>query len=290
MEAPSYADQIVQAFRQGNPHVAPVTPPRPDPASSGGPCSLTRVAQAGGAISQLLVHPSFVPFEQLFRKLPEQGVFTATPERNFIFELGSFEVPQQMAFVLLDYSFNIHRLSGAAAGDTVPIERERLATLMGYDVKINNTRKGNLMYELDPQPIEATQEAFAPQQTGGTILSAPSAPPTPGVLPIFPDGSGPQPATPLQFSAASFQRVASPAGPGLSLLPQRPQRQGARDVPFTYVATENQRVTFEVVIFKPIPIPLAFFEVDATGMLVPQNVLSDMFDGMKPCVSQGGGR
>lgn len=289
MESTSYADQIVQAFRTVNPHVVPVTPPRPDPASSGGPCSLTRVAQAGGAISQLLVHPSFVPFEQLFRKLPEQGVFTATPERNFIFELGAFEVPQQMAFVMLDYSFNIHRLSGAAAGDTVPIESQRLATLMGYDVKINETRKGNLLYELDPQPIQATQEAFAPQQTGGTILSAPPVA-IPGVLPIFPDGAGPQPASPAQFAVANFQRVANPAGPGLSLLPQRPQRQGARDVPFTYVATENQRVSFQTVIFKPIPIPLAFFEVDVTGMLVPQNVLSDMFEGMKPCVSQGGGR
>lgn len=284
------AADLIRAFQQANPHMGGSVPPRPDPAAGGGPCSLTRVAQAGGAISQMLVHPSFVPFEQLFRKLPEQGVFTATPERNFVFELGSFAVPQQMSFVMLDYSFNLHRLSGGAAGDTVPIESQRLATLMGYDVKINDTRKGNLLYELDPQPIQATQEAFAPQQTGGTILSAPAAPLTPGVLPIFPDGSGPQPATPLQFSAANFQRVASPAGPGLSLLPQRPQRQGARDVPFTYVATENQRVSFQVVIFKPIPIPLAFFEVDVTGMLVPQNVLSDMYESMKPCVSQGGGR
>jgi hypothetical protein len=288
MEAPSYADQIVRTFRDVNPHVVPVVPPRPDPASSGGPCSLTRVAQAGGAISQLLVHPSFVPFEQLYRKLPEQGVFTATAERNFVFELGAFEVPQQMAFLLLDYSFQIHRLSGAVAGDTVPLERERLATLLGYDVKINETRKGNLLFELDPQPISATQEAFAPQQTGGTIIG--TSPTRAGIVPTFPSGSGPQPATPAQFAAANFQRVASPAGPGLSLLPQRPTRQGALDVPFTYVAYENQRVAFQVVIFKPIPIPLAFFEVDVTGMLVPQNVLADMFEGMKPCVSPGGGR
>lgn len=287
----NYADAIVRAFRATNPHVTPGVPPRPDPAASGAACSSSRVVAAGGAISQLLVHPSFVPFEQLFRRLPEQGVFEASPERNFQFELGSFVVPQQMAFVLLDYSFNIHRLSGAAAGDTVPIERQRLSTLLGYDVKIDNTRKGNLLFELDPQPVTAARSAFAPVSTGGTILNVDNPDESrPGVLPLFPSGTGPLPASPAQFAAANFQRSATPGGPGLSLLPQRPGRQGARDVPFTYVATENQRVVFEVVVFRPIPIPIAFFEVDAVGMLVSQNVLKAMFDEMKPCVSTGGGR
>lgn len=287
--------QLSTVFLQANEGLTARVPPRPDPSSYGAPCSANRVVQAGGIMTQLLVHPSFVPFEFLFRKLPEEGVFTATPERNFVFELGAFDVPQQMTFCLLDYRFNVHRLNGAAVGDTVPIEDERLATLLGYDWLVDQYRPTNLRMEIDPVPIEATKDAFQPQPSAGVIATGSggtaTSDPTRFGLPAFAPSSGPQQATQAQFNAANFARSATPAGPGLSLLPQRTRRVGAPPpFPFTRPVRSDQTLSFQVVIFKPVPIPLAFFEVSFTGVIMPANTLEDMFEGMKPCVSPDGGR
>lgn len=276
--------ELAQHFLNANPGLQTgVAPPRPEPASHGRPCA-TPVVQSGGALASLLMHPSFVPFEQMYRKLPEEGMFTATPQRNFKFELGAFQVPVSMTFLFVDYSFRVYRLSGAAAGDTVPLEDRRLSTLFGFDVKIDAYRKGNLRYELDPTPIEATKQAYNPPPSGGTIASGndPTA-----RFGVFPPSSAPQGATQAQFNAAPFARSAAPGGAGLSLLPQRSERQGALPLPFTYLVESNQRVQFECTIFKPIPIPLAFFELDVTGFLMPANVVNTLLAGLKACTSQG---
>src|SRR5574340_435017 len=78
-----------------------------------------RIVSAGGALTDLLMHPSFLPVENLFRKLAEQAMFTATPQNQFKFELGAFEVPKNHALLIADYRFRLHRLSGQAAGDTM---------------------------------------------------------------------------------------------------------------------------------------------------------------------------
>lgn len=275
--------RVLKEVAEANRGLSATVPPRPDPASYGAPCSAQRVVQAGGALSQLLMHPSFTPFEVLFRRLPEEGVFEATPQRNFRFELGAFAVPSRMSFVFVDYRFDIFRLSGAVAGDFVPLEERRLADRIGYDVKINDYRKGNLRYELDPRPIQIQRQDYQGQQRGGTTAFGP--------LPFVPPpGAGPAAPTPAQFAGANFARASTPAGTGNALLPQRTQRQGPLPLPFTYVAEGDQRVAFDVVVFKPIPIPLAFFEVSVTGLLIPANLLSDMLEGMRPCSSPGGGR
>jgi hypothetical protein len=283
-----FSEDLATAFGRTNDWM-PRPPPRPDPGGYGSPCSASRVAQVGGSISELLVHPAFVPFEVLYRKLPEAGMFTATPQRNFTFELGAFQVPQQMTFVFADYSFNVFRPNGAAVGDSVPIEEARLTTVMGYDVKISAKRPANIRMEIDPVPIESTKDAFSPQQSPGVIATNNVQQFPMGFnVPAFEPSSAPQQATPAQFNAANFARSSTPSGPGLSLLPQRRGKLGPLKM-FTY-ARENETVSFEVVIFKPIPIPISFIEVDVTGILMPSNVLDDMINTIKPCVSQGGGR
>jgi len=277
--------ELAQRFLEANPGLqVGHAPPRPEPASH---CA-TPVVQAGGALASLLMHPSFVPFEQLYRKLPEEGMFSATPQRNFKFELGAFQVPGQMTFAFVDYSFRVYRLSGAAPGDTVPLESGRLSTLMGFDVTIDAYRKGNLQYQLDPTPIEATKEAYVPPPSAGTIASGSfgQGGTRTGIAAIAPSAP-PQGASQVQFNAAPFARSAAPGGAGLSLMPQRSERQGPLPLPFTYLVESNQRVQFQCTIFKSIPIPLAFFEVDVTGLLIPSNVVASLMHGLRACHPQG---
>lgn len=281
--------QMAQAFGQANPHMRQGDPAlAPQPSATYTRCGAERVIQAGGSFVNLLMHPSFVPFEHLFRKLPNEGVFTATPQKNFKFTLGSFIVPPSMSFCLVDYRFDIYRLNGAVAGDFVPIEERRLSTQIGYDVNIDQFRKGNLDYQLEPSIITPDEDAVTDAPTGGIDASSPFGPIPPQIgNPDFPTGNAPRGATAADFARARSISAASPAGTGTSTLPQRTQRQGALPLPFTVVVEANYRLKFEVIAFRPVPIPLAFFEVGLTGVLLPQNELKALFKGMQPCVAEG---
>lgn len=313
-------DRMLTAFQEANPHLGlGAAPPQPEPAAAFNPVSISRVVQAGGELAARFMHPTFLPFEKLFRKFPQQGVFEATPQKNFVMELGAFRVPQQMAFALVDYRFDLYRLSGAAAGDWVPLENRRLSGQIGYDVLIADYRKANLSYELDPTEILAPKEASEsmlspgiiaagaefndnqPPQINGAPFYPFAAPPTPGSLDpagyfsnparagnaLFAPSAPPFGASATDFANARAAASSSPGGPGLSLLPQRHERLGPLPLPFTLMVRENQRVQFKAVVFRPVPIPLAFFEVDVTGVLMPANVADSLLAAMAPHVPQG---
>ena len=291
--------ELATAFARYNPQLSDgPAPPPPEPAAhilanpsamfrgrADVPADAVRVVQAGGALTQLLMHPTFTPLEQLFRRLPEGGMFSASPDKPFKFELGAFQVPAQMAFAFIDYRFDIYRLGGAVPGDFMPIEERRLSTQVAYDVNISEYRKGNLRYELDPVPIQTTKEAFTGAPQGGIIAGRPAVP---GITAL--SNAALPTATGNQFNLAAFANSTSIGGPGLSSLPQRTQRQGPLPLPFTYIVRSNQRVQFSGIVWKAIPIPIAFFEVDVTGILMPSSVLDDMIKGMNPSTGAGGGR
>jgi len=293
----------MQALAQANPGLThpyqhgAFPPPPPDESSHATPCDAQRIVQAGGLLAELIMHPSFVAFEHLFRRFPEDGMFEATPERPFNGDLGSLTVPGSMSFLLCDYRFDPYRLNGGAVGDFVPVERRRLSTMMSYDVNTNQFRKGNLEYHLDPEPFTATKEALYPGARGGTIL--PAARPNgnnvggdglPTTQSSFLQQVAQQTAGQGAFDIGQFTRTAVAAGPALSSLPQRHARQGAPSMPWTQIVPANETLMFSVQVFRKIPIPLAFIEVSFSGFLVPSNLLSDMLQGLKPCVSPGGGR
>jgi hypothetical protein len=282
------AEQLAQGFLAANPALVPrphgQQGPPPAPATIVGACNSVRVTQAGGALASLLMHPTFVPLEHLYRKLPEASMFAATPEAPFKYELGAFSIPNSMAFVFVDYKFRLFRLSGAAAGDTVPLEDERLSTVMGFDVDISSYRQGQLFYEIDPVAVTATREGTS--TTSGGSVGAPSE--NTDFRADFPSGGLPR-ATQEQFTTAQFVRSAQPAGAGASLLPQTSQRQGPLPLPFSLYVKSGQTVRFFGIVFRPIPIPIAFTEVSVTGLLMPQNTLDAMLNGLKPCVQDGGG-
>jgi len=323
---PSLRDRMLNQFRADNPHLGlGAPPPQPAEASSANPTdarrvwdplSVSRIIQAGGETAARFLHPTFIPFEKLYRKFPQQGVFTASPQNNFVFELGAFRVPQQMAFALVDYRFAIYRLSGAAAGDWVELEDRRLSGQIGYDVLISDYRKANLSYELEPTEIQAAKEASEQPLSAGIIAAGAefndNQPPQIGGAPPYPfqpitpatpnspfadagragnslyaPSAPPFGATATDFANARAAAAASPGGPGLSLLPQRHERLGPLPLPFTIMVRENQRVSFKVIVFRPVPIPLAFFEVDVTGVLMPANVADSLLKAMAPYVVQG---
>lgn len=231
-------------------------PPRPDEgaATRGGPCAEQRVQLAGGLLNSLIVHPSVVPFEQLYRRLPEEGMFspTVSASRPFTFELGAFRVPDRMAVLLFDLRPDIFRFSGVDPGDFIPIEERRFASIMGFEITVDQRIPGNVQYQLDPIAIQRTTQAF------------------------------PTPDEESNFNIAAANSFANAAGVGTGLMPQRPTRYGAQSVPFTLFARSGQTVQVRCVIFRPVPSPIAFVEYDVAGMLVPSQWLDQMLSCAAP--------
>lgn len=220
-----------------------------------------RVNLAGNQLSTLITPKNITPLERLFRRNPVDGTLTATPERPFTFELGAIDVPAQMALVLLDWRFAIYVPSGLVAGDVRELEDRRLATSVGYDVKFTDSRQDNLSYQLEPSdPTSATD----------TYASSPNA----GIIP----GNGVGGVAQSIFARLRAEQATGVVPSGLSTLPQRHRREGQLVMPFTYVVRSNKRVNFETVIFRPIPFPVAFFEVDVSGFLIGANAIDQFME------------
>jgi len=237
-----------------------LAPGEPGRQLSRGWCNAERVVLAGGALTSQIVHPSITQFEQLFRVLPEEGMFDprVTPQRPFSFEMGAFRAPGRMALALFDLRPDIYRFSGIDAGDYVPVEARRFASIMGFDILIDGRRTdGNIQYQLDPQAI----------QHGGTQAYQPE----PGSTDLY-----------AALDIGQSSSFASPAGSGNALTPQRPTRYGALSLPFMMLVRSGQVVQIRCVIFRRIPSPIAFIEYDIAGLLIPEQILSTYLECIKP--------
>lgn len=246
------------AFAAANPQLnSPNVRARISPAvgSVSGCADATRTVIAGGAMGQMLMHPSFVPFQLTFRKLPDDGVYNASKTRQYAFEIGSFTVPTNMTLAVAEYSFLPYRLSGIAPGEAVPLEPGRLSLDVAYDLNISQTRKGNIKTELIPQ---------LPSPSGNAFLSSPTV------------GGGSE-----SFNV-NVKSGLSNFGDGLMIQDFKKQ-QGPEKFPFTYYVNSNQAVQMRVIVFDTITIPIAFFEAVLSGYLMPQNTLESMLEGVAPC-------
>lgn len=242
-------------------------------------CGAERVQLAGGALNTLLVHPEVTPFEQLYRRLPEEGMFldSVSPETPFTFELGAFRVPDTFCLLLFDLRPDIYRFSGVDAGDTVPVEARRFSSVMGFQVTVDQRQPANLLYQLDPVPIQTTTEAFT--NPIGTVSELP---------PALANAIGAQGGS--RFNIAAATSFASAAGAGDQLQPQRPTRYGALSVPFTMYVRAGQTFQVRAVLFNPLPSPIAFIEYDIAGMLIPELWIDTMTECLKPLSNASGGR
>jgi len=235
-------------------------PGQPGQQLSVGTCSAERVVLAGGALTSLMVDPLITPFEQLFRALPEEGMFNpnVTPSRPFVFELGSFTPQQTMALALFDLRPDIYRFSGINAGDTVPVEARRFSSALGFDVTIDKHHNlGAYQYQLDPAAINH----------GGSTAFRPPA----GSTDLF---------TTPDISASQSSGVV--AGVGASLQPQRPDRPGAGSIPWMLLVRSGQVVQFRCVVFHPIPHPIAWIEYDIAGIILSEKIMDAYLSCVKP--------
>lgn len=232
----------------------------------------SRTVLAGGALNDVLTDDrQTTPFEQLFRRLPEDGIHdpTVSPTQPFKFECGAFRVPPQQALLLFDLRPDIYRFSGVDPNDAVPVESRRFGTQVGYEVTIDGNHPGNTRFELEPVRRQEGKE-FLPNQGTDAVDN-------PGRLP--PSSA---------FVQARANRFGAASGAGTALLPQRPFRYGPSSLPLTLVVLENQSFAIHVVVFKPIQTPIAFFEFDMAGILAPITLAGAMLDAISLKGAGGG--
>lgn len=222
---------------------------------------VNRMVAAGGNLLSDTLHPSIIPFEQLYRRLPEEGMYSTrvSPSNPFAFELGAYTVPSRQALLLYDLRPDIYRFSGVDPGDYVPVETRRFGSIMGFDITVDQRHVGQIAFELDPVAIQTTsQQAFQSNNTARPAVN------------------------PSQAAVAAFSSFANVAGSGNALQPQRPTRYGALSIPFTILATSGQTVQTRCVIFRPIPSPIAFIEYDIAGVLVPDFWAQKILSAIQP--------
>jgi len=280
---------LSQQFIAANPHLAPG---QCAPGEEGGlvccgdRAKAMRVVSSGGRFTESILHPVFTPLEQLWRKFPDDGIFQASERSPSVIEIGAFRVPANQSLILGEYSFQPFRFNGVLAGDVVPLEDQRLATTFGYDLNFSQARKGHISFEILPTSApQNSRSAFFNPSPFGTIFQ--------GQTVGFDDFDGPlndlydetpkQPETEdVIYNQAQSSVQGNPAGSAL-IPPSGKGVQGPSGFPFTYQVDPNESVQIRVYIFRPVSVPLAFFQASISGYLVPTTRLQMLLRSVEPC-------
>lgn len=226
------------------------------------------VHSPGGALLWELLHPSITVYDQLYRTLPDDGWYdpVVSPARPVQFELGAFKVPAGVHLWIMGYEFSVYRPSGVNAGDYLKAEDDRFSGVLGYDLTLDGKRPASLAFQLDPLAVTRTRQQFEPVLT-----------------PFRGRASAQFGAVPAQFDRSVSNSFAATANAGTALLPARARRVGpAAPAPFTYVARENVSVALGCVIFRPMPIPVAFIQGEIFGYLIQTNASDALQQRMRP--------
>lgn len=214
------------------------------------------VHEPGGELLTKIQHPAFETTERLFRVLPEDTWFNpnVNPQKPVTFEFGAFQVPENSFFLVCDYEFTPLRQSGVDPFDFVYAEDGRFSGNMGFDITINGRRTSDLFYQLDPAPVTFGRAAFDPPLAPRVAV----------------------------FNSASANSFGSVAGVGTSLLPSRPNVQGARGMPFTLLAGPSSVVSLSCTIFRRVTAPLAGIQATMAGYKLHTNAIQGFLERMRP--------
>ncbi len=216
----------------------------------------------GGDLLTKVLHPMRKVVEQLYRVEPEESWYNidVSPSKLVTFELGALQVPSGLHYWLFDYEFQPFRFSGVDPGDAIPVEEQRLGAVLGWDLTLTGRRPNDLLFQLDPIPAQLQRTQFNAVPTSDTSSTR------------APAGS---------FNRAAFTGFAANSSAGLSLLPQRTARQGPLSGPFTIIAKEGDRVALSCVIFRPVPLPLAWMQGRHAGYWVNANESEALLDRVR---------
>lgn len=237
------------------------------------PGTALRTVSAGGFLPSLLLHPSFIPFQYIFRVMPNEGLYQASRKRLCTFEAGAFTVPRSQVLCVAEYRFQPYRLSGIA-GDAIPLENGRLPLTLGYDINFSQSHKGNLRAEILPRQPSAAQSAFDGNRTLGGLGAS-------DVLQqVLQSVYNSNPVTVPSALSTSFLQNSTA---GDAMLPQSTKSvQGPERFPFSFVVEESQAVQLRITAFGPCPIPISFFETTLAGYLMPRSSYDELIKGIRP--------
>ena len=227
-----------------------------------GASGAVRTQLAGGWLTQLALHSSLQPIEELFRKLPTNGLYTATPSNPFTIVMGQYTVPANMVLFLMDWRFDIYRPNGAVVGDFIPVPERSWSLSVGWDVMFSSRHPpGANNFEITP--------SLPPP---GTVSQLP----TQGIA-----------SSDDAFARMRALNTQMPGGAGAGMLPQRHRRDIQVTMPFTYIVEASQVVQLKMIAINPVSIPLAFFEAEFSGLIVPATAFKQFVAAAAPSLTQG---
>ncbi len=218
------------------------------------------VHQVGGQLLEQFLHPAITSFEQLYSALPEPGWHrnSLSPSSPSQITLGSFKIPKGMSLWVMDYSFTAFRFSGANAGELIEVEDRRLTGSAYFTIEVNGASQGNTRFQLQPQNARLARPDFNP-----TVY-------TTGTAPVS------------KFRNAESFSFAATAGQGAAALPDRKEKYGPEDGPFTIIADEDQQVALGFVVYHKISFPVASIEGRVAGFLMAINLSESLKNRMRP--------
>jgi hypothetical protein len=252
-----------------------------------------RVVLAGGQLIQLFAPESFTPLQILWRRLAPDGLGAISASTTRTVEIGSFTVPENMALLLVEQQFTSYRFTGAAAGDVVAVEEDRLAYQIAFDSNVGQQRMEQVAYQIFPSVDSQNRTAYnrnepvgAPVATGlgsaDRAASGLTVLPAPTVSPLgYTSPQAVAPAQPQTFLDAASSPSNQAAGNALQPSSRRVV-QGSQRMPWTRVVPSSRTVQWKAVAVASVPIPLAFFEVVASGYLFPLGALEEILATTRP--------
>jgi hypothetical protein len=194
-----------------------------------------------------------------------------SPTRPFQTQAGAYTVPNTTTLFVVGQQMRIFGQSGVIPGAATPFDDE-LSDVCGYIMGVNGAVQESVMFQNAPVESAATRQAFE------------------STVPVsFPQGESGRAAAgrtpPAAFNRAAVGAFASTAGQGTSLRPPLNDaiaQQGSG--PWTVIAHENSRVSMDLVIYRRILLPVAFFQFQFWGYMVPKTLATYLLASSRPSV------
>lgn len=215
----------------------------------------SRVSVVGAGLLDQLTPDRYRVYKRQTRVTGDASLYdvSLSPARPFQFSLGAYEVPPTMGIFITEIDLRVFTFSGIAARDTVEVDTGNLTTNLGY----------SFTYGGETNPYDSLSDITPVLFAVGTRSAT----------------------VPFYASNAAINRT-NPSGKGAGLFAFDGSRPGPSDGPVA-VYIDPQSKTFQgmAYCFKPLDIPVAFFQFTLAGYQVDQNTASNLLKSIVPLPS-----